>query len=172
MHQYICRSNIFIPLGTFWSPVVSAQVLSIPDNDQLSAQVALSMQADLLIILSDVDGIYSGHPSEPGSRLIRTYYPEHSTAVKFWGKSRVGRGGMESKVSSRPWPNEASEAIRYQLTFFGGGGGSLESISFRAKYRGSEPAYVCTFKSGASSLHGIWFFAYIHVTCMLPIFQS
>lgn len=78
---------------------VSAQVLSIPDNDQLSAQVALAMRADLLIMLSDVDGIYSGHPSEPGSRLIHTYYPEHSTAVKFWGKSRVGRGGMESKVS-------------------------------------------------------------------------
>ncbi len=75
------------------------QVLSIPDNDQLSAQVATAMRADLLILLSDVDGIYSGHPSDPGSRLIRTYYPEHGMAIRFWGKSRVGRGGMQNKVS-------------------------------------------------------------------------
>ena len=56
------------------------------------------MKADLLILLSDVDGLYTGHPSEPGSRLIKTYYQEHSSHIKFWGKSRVGRGGMESKV--------------------------------------------------------------------------
>lgn len=74
------------------------QVVSIPDNDRLSAQVATAMDADLLLLLSDVEGIYSGHPSEPGSRLIRTYYPEHGTDIKFWGKSRVGRGGMQSKV--------------------------------------------------------------------------
>ncbi len=47
----------------------------------LSAQVATTMRADLLILLSDVDGIYSGHPSDPGSRLIRTYYPEHGMAI-------------------------------------------------------------------------------------------
>ena len=76
----------------------SIQVLSIPDNDQLSAQLSTAMGADLLILLSDVDGIYTGHPSDPASRLIRTYYPEHGNNVKFWGKSRVGKGGMESKV--------------------------------------------------------------------------
>ena len=56
------------------------------------------MNADLLILLSDVDGLYTAHPSEPGSRLIKTYYPEHAEDVKFYGQSRVGRGGMESKV--------------------------------------------------------------------------
>ena len=75
-----------------------SQVLSIPDNDNISAQIATAMGADLLILMSDVDGIYSGHPSEPGSRLLRTYHPNGSTGIKFWGKSRVGKGGMESKV--------------------------------------------------------------------------
>lgn len=56
------------------------------------------MGADLLILLSDVEGIYTGHPNDPSSRLIRTYYPEHENDIKFWGKSRVGKGGMESKV--------------------------------------------------------------------------
>ena len=74
------------------------KVLSIPDNDQLSAHLSTAMGADLLILLSDVEGIYTGHPTDPASRLIRTYYPEHENNVKFWGKSRVGKGGMESKV--------------------------------------------------------------------------
>lgn len=73
-------------------------MLSIPDNDQISAQISQVIDADLLILLSDVDGIYSSHPSEPGARVISTYYPEHAVQVKFWGKSRVGKGGMESKV--------------------------------------------------------------------------
>ena len=90
---------------------------SISDNDYLSALVATSMSADLLILLSDVDGesvnslppshyggvltgLYTGHPSDSRSRLIRTYYPEHTVPVSFWGKSRVGLGGMENKVMS------------------------------------------------------------------------
>ncbi len=57
------------------------------------------MNADLLVLLSDVDGLYTGPPTDPSSRLIQTYYPEHAkNEVKFGGKSRVGRGGMESKV--------------------------------------------------------------------------
>ncbi len=74
------------------------KVFSIPDNDQLSAQLSTALGANLLILLSDVEGIYTGHPSDASSRLIRTYYPEHTTDIKFWGKSRVGKGGMESKV--------------------------------------------------------------------------
>ena len=57
------------------------------------------MGADLLILLSDVEGLYTGHPANPSSRLVHTYYPDHQFSnIKFWGKSRVGKGGMESKV--------------------------------------------------------------------------
>ena len=44
-------------------------------------------------------GLYTGHPSDSKSRLIRTYYPEHPMQLSFWGKSRVGLGGMENKVT-------------------------------------------------------------------------
>lgn len=90
-----------IAISKQWSQVVivSVQVLSIPDNDQLAAELSTAMNADLLVILSDVDGLYTGPPSDPSSRLIQTYYPEHANnMVKFGRKSRVGRGGMESKV--------------------------------------------------------------------------
>ena len=78
-------------------------MLSIPDNDQLSAKLAGAIGADLLILMSDVEGIYTGPPSEPSSRLMRTYYPDHAkNSIKFWKKSKVGKGGMESKVFQPP----------------------------------------------------------------------
>ena len=75
--------------------IIYLQVLSIPDNDQLAAQISTAMNADLLVLLSDVDGLYTGPPTDPSSRLIQTYHPEHANqGVKFGGKSRVGRCGV------------------------------------------------------------------------------
>ncbi|XP_074567087.1 delta-1-pyrroline-5-carboxylate synthase-like [Curcuma longa] len=71
------------------------------DNDSLAALLALELKADLLILLSDVEGLYSGPPSEPNSRLIHTYVKErHDAEITFGDKSRVGRGGMTAKVKA------------------------------------------------------------------------
>ncbi|XP_030534427.1 delta-1-pyrroline-5-carboxylate synthase isoform X1 [Rhodamnia argentea] len=71
------------------------------DNDSLAALLALELKADLLILLSDVEGLYSGPPSDPKSRLIRTYIKErHQGEITFGDKSRVGRGGMTAKVNA------------------------------------------------------------------------
>jgi len=71
------------------------------DNDSLAALLALDLNADLMVILSDVDGLYTGDPSDPSSELLRTYSPNlHDAAIEFKGKSRVGRGGMAAKVDA------------------------------------------------------------------------
>nr|AQZ26218.1 delta-1-pyrroline-5-carboxylate synthase transcript variant [Beta vulgaris subsp. vulgaris] len=71
------------------------------DNDSLAALLALELEADLLILLSDVDGLYSGPPSDPQSKLIHTYVKEkHQTEITFGDKSRLGRGGMTAKVNA------------------------------------------------------------------------
>ncbi|XP_009351358.2 delta-1-pyrroline-5-carboxylate synthase [Pyrus x bretschneideri] len=71
------------------------------DNDSLAALLALELKADLLVLLSDVDGLYSGPPSDPRSKLIHTYIKEkHQTEITFGDKSRVGRGGMTAKVKA------------------------------------------------------------------------
>ncbi|GMN41422.1 hypothetical protein TIFTF001_010643 [Ficus carica] len=71
------------------------------DNDSLSALLALELRADLLILLSDVEGLYSGPPSDPNSKLIHTYIKEkHQNEITFGDKSRVGRGGMTAKVKA------------------------------------------------------------------------
>ena len=84
--------------GVFW------------DNDSLAALLALELKADLLILLSDVEGLYTGPPSEPKSKLIHTYVKDkHDDMVTFGEKSRVGRGGMTAKVYAA-W-NAASAGI-------------------------------------------------------------
>ncbi|KAJ7534807.1 hypothetical protein O6H91_12G004300 [Diphasiastrum complanatum] len=69
------------------------------DNDSLAALLALELRADVLILLSDVEGLYTGPPSDPRSKLIHTYVKEkHDETVTFGEKSRYGRGGMTAKV--------------------------------------------------------------------------
>ncbi|KAA8534164.1 hypothetical protein F0562_031643 [Nyssa sinensis] len=71
------------------------------DNDSLAALLALELKADLLVLLSDVEGLFSGPPSDPHSKLIHTYIKErHDGGITFGDKSRVGRGGMTAKVKA------------------------------------------------------------------------
>ncbi|XP_051121466.1 delta-1-pyrroline-5-carboxylate synthase [Andrographis paniculata] len=71
------------------------------DNDSLAALLALELKANLLILLSDVDGLYSGPPRDPHSQLIHTYVKEtHEGLITFGDKSRVGTGGMTAKVKA------------------------------------------------------------------------
>ena len=71
------------------------------DNDSLAGLLAIELKADLLVLLSDVDGLYSGPPSEPQSKIIHTYIKEkHHNEITFGDKSRVGRGGMTAKVKA------------------------------------------------------------------------
>ncbi|KAJ8765868.1 hypothetical protein K2173_020384 [Erythroxylum novogranatense] len=85
------------------------------DNDSLAALLALEIKADLLVLLSDVEGLYSGPPSDPRSKLIRTYIKEkHQSEITFGDKSRVGRGGMIAKVKAAV--NAASVGVPVVIT--------------------------------------------------------
>ncbi|KAL4232285.1 hypothetical protein ACF0H5_009856 [Mactra antiquata] len=79
-------------------------IISVRDNDSLAARLAVEMSADLLVIMSDVDGVYTSPPEIDGSRLMKIFCPHVDlNSVVFKGKSRVGLGGMESKVRSATW---------------------------------------------------------------------
>ena len=77
--------------------------LSIKDNDSLAAMLAAEIQADLLILMSDVDGIYNKPPSEDGARLMHTYTSDDRNTIKFGKKSKFGTGGMDSKLNAATW---------------------------------------------------------------------
>lgn len=72
--------------------------LMFTDNDELSGLIATMMDADMLIILSNVDGIYTGSPADPSSRLIERVTPgEDVSGNVVASKSGFGRGGMGTK---------------------------------------------------------------------------
>ena len=106
MHNFLVWIMRFKFLPTFaalWSDWVSVQDSSgiFWDNDSLAGLLALELKADLLLLLSDVEGLYSGPPGEPDSKVIHTYIKEiHETKITFGDKSRVGRGGMIAKVKA------------------------------------------------------------------------
>lgn len=82
-------------------PVTEGYRVNFSDNDILSVLVANALQADLVIILSDVDGLYTKDPQDPTAELIKTVECvtcELKESVN--GKGRLGRGGIQSKVKA------------------------------------------------------------------------
>jgi glutamate 5-kinase len=79
--------------------VVSVTELMFTDNDELASLIAAMLNAEALIILTNVDGIFDGDPKLPGSKLIEQI---NDPAIDFSnfissGKSLFGRGGMITK---------------------------------------------------------------------------
>ncbi len=72
--------------------------LMFTDNDELSGLIATMTDADTLVILSNVDGIYTGSPADPSSRLLRVIEPGRDVSeYVVAAKSGFGRGGMGTK---------------------------------------------------------------------------
>ncbi len=80
---------------------VSITELMFTDNDELSGLIAMMMKADVLVLLSNIDGVYDGHPDVPTSKLIKRVEPgtDLSQYIKE-EKSAFGRGGMHSKYTT------------------------------------------------------------------------
>ena len=82
---------------------VATTEIRFGDNDRLAALVAHLVHADLLVLLSDVDGLYDGDPSRPGTSLLREVASEADLAAVSIGRSGaagVGTGGMQTKVEA------------------------------------------------------------------------
>ncbi|MFF7988240.1 glutamate 5-kinase [Kitasatospora xanthocidica] len=82
---------------------VATAEIKFGDNDRLAALVAHLVRADLLVLLSDVDGLYDGDPSRPGSsRIARVGGPHDLDGIEIGsaGKAGVGTGGMVTKVEA------------------------------------------------------------------------
>ncbi len=115
---------------------VSVTELMFTDNDELSGLVASMMDADTLILLSNVDGIYNGPPTEETSRVIAKVYPGEDISGGIGAqKSGFGRGGMRSKYAIAT--HAAEEGIRVLIA-----NGKREGI-IRDLYFG-VPGTLCT----------------------------
>lgn len=83
------------------------------DNDRLAAMVTNLLCAPLLIILSDVEGLYDGDPSLPGSRLLSTVTQMDDSLDNFVRDKLTGlsKGGMASKLRAARMVTSAGEAV-------------------------------------------------------------
>ena len=80
---------------------IATEEIKVGDNDTLSALVAVSVGAELLVILSDVEGLYSADPrKDPDARLIEEVHgvTEEILALAGGEGSSLGTGGMRTKL--------------------------------------------------------------------------
>ncbi|WP_368667519.1 glutamate 5-kinase [Ancylomarina sp. 16SWW S1-10-2] len=80
---------------------VSVTALMFTDNDELSGLISEMMNVDSLFLLSNINGIYNGHPDDSSSSVIRTVDADLNKIKKYiqTTKSNFGRGGMLTKCN-------------------------------------------------------------------------
>lgn len=82
---------------------VATEEIAVGDNDTLSAMVAICADADLLVLLSDIDGLYTADPhTHPDARLIDTVISITPDIIELAGGkgSELGTGGMQTKLKA------------------------------------------------------------------------
>jgi len=73
--------------------------ITFGDNDALAAQVAVLVKARLLVLLTEVDGVYTRAPGTPGAEVVRELTAAGlGTEIEIGAGSRLGTGGMGSKI--------------------------------------------------------------------------
>jgi glutamate 5-kinase len=90
---------------------VDELMITFGDNDRLAAMVASCIRAPLLVILSDVPGLYSGDPTLPDSQLISTVKKIDDTVLGYVRDRLTGlsKGGMASKLNAAKMVTTAGE---------------------------------------------------------------
>ena len=104
-HHYLNQQNCMeVMLRAGVVPIVnendtvSVTELMFTDNDELSGLIAAMMKCDRLIILSNIDGVYTGMPGEDGAHLIDRVRPGDDLSRYISARrSTLGRGGMNTK---------------------------------------------------------------------------
>lgn len=80
---------------------VATDEIKVGDNDTLSAMVAVNINADLLVLLSDIDGLFTADPhTDPDAKLISVVSEINDDILSLGGKegSNLGTGGMKTKL--------------------------------------------------------------------------
>ncbi|WP_245556804.1 glutamate 5-kinase [Gryllotalpicola ginsengisoli] len=93
---------------------VATHEIRFGDNDRLAALVARMIGADVLVLLSDVDALYTKPPQQPGAEPIAHVAPDDPLAeveIGSIGSAGVGSGGARTKVSAARHAAEAGTAV-------------------------------------------------------------
>ena len=116
---------------------VSVEEIKIGDNDTLAAQSAILWSADLLILFSDIDGLYTKNPKEfPDAELVEEVRNVGETRknVQIGSANSLGTGGIATKISA------AERALPYGISIVIANGG--RSRALEALAAGKQQATV------------------------------
>jgi glutamate 5-kinase len=97
---------------------VATAEIRFGDNDKLAALVATLVDADVLVLLSDVDALYTAPPSLPEAKRIETVaFADDLSSIEIGGSSSVvGTGGAVTKVSAAKLANAAGIPVIFTST--------------------------------------------------------
>ncbi len=92
---------------------VVVEEIKFGDNDTLAALAARVVEADLVVLATDVDGLYDGHPDEVGARRISEVRRIDARIRRMAGGrgSRFGTGGMHSKLAAADIATRAGSVL-------------------------------------------------------------
>ena len=127
---------------------VTTEEIRVGDNDRLAAKVAQMIQAQHLIILTSVDGLYDRDPSEAGAVLVESVEDVSEYLEVTSGTSQLGSGGMLTKMQAA---NMAQNAGCTTLISRGIMDRPISSV-----LRNERPHTRCIAKSTPSSSWAIW----------------
>ncbi len=124
--------------------------ITFGDNDALAAQVAVLLRARLLVLLTEVAGVYSRAPGTPGAELLAE--GKQASDAALGAASPLGKGGMRSKVLAA----ELAAAAGIPTVIAGGTGASVLEPILAGEPRGtrfaaserSEPAFKLWLRFG------------------------
>lgn len=79
---------------------ITTEEIRVGDNDRLAAKVGQMIQADYLVLLTNIDGLYDRNPEDPGAEFISTVDDVSSYLEVTGGTSSLGSGGMFTKMQA------------------------------------------------------------------------
>jgi glutamate 5-kinase len=120
---------------------VSVEEIKIGDNDTLAAQSAVLWSADLLILFSDIHGLYDKNPKDNEDACLITEVrdiAEVRDSISIVGKSSFGTGGISTKLDA------AEYAVSYGIPMILAHGGHRRALEALANGTQEGTAFLCT----------------------------
>lgn len=106
-HHFCDTMNRLMEMGVIpiinENDTVTTEEIRFGDNDTLAAVVAVNVKADLLIILSDIDGLYDADPKKVAGAKLIPHVPQVTEAIEALAgqhQSTLGTGGMVTKLNA------------------------------------------------------------------------
>jgi len=104
LRNLVSTLNTLLSLGVIpiinENDTIAVDEIKFGDNDTLSALVSVQLKADLLVLLSDIDGLFTGDPSNSESKLLTFVSSVTSDLEKLVSEKHGGFGGMGTKLNA------------------------------------------------------------------------